>query len=390
MGPDEAFPPELQALAQRLSADGALWQSRLPDPAAVAERIRNIPTTFSRTLPERGFPMSTQVNRPPAIHWRPPTTGNRPPRRGPGRGILAGLAAVLVVALLAVLLVLLAARGASTGPIGQPTPTATPPQVWTTIQAFTGSGTYTSPSFQVTSPWRLVWQCNVTTGNPGPYPLQVGLLSTADSGGASEVVNTNCETGNTSGTSAEATTPTGQVYLNVSSAADGEWDVRVQVPRSAPSATVAPTTPPTYLVYVYFSKQPDSYNNPNIVFAVERNAPAVDDATYAIQQLIAGPTPAEASAGYFTELTAALSGPSNCGGADFTLALNMRGTTPQPGTATLQFCRATTLPGDMTGPRIKAEITKTLMQFPGITAVVILNQAGHCFDDLIGGDRCLQ
>ena len=127
----------------------------------------------------------------------------------------------------------------------------------------------------------------------------------------------------------------------------------------------------------------------NAVFPVQREAPTANDATYAIQQLIAGPTAAERTAGYFTELTAALSGPSNCGGADFTLTLNMRGTTPQAGTATLQFCRATMLPGDMTGPRIKAEIAKTLTQFPSITAVVILGHDGHCFDDLSGGDRCL-
>jgi hypothetical protein len=335
--------------------------------------------------------MSTQVNTPSGAPWRLPSTDNRPPRRGPGRGILAALAAVLVVALLAVVLVQLAARNGHVGVQPTPSPTQTQPQSWTTIQAFTGSGTYTSPSFQLTSPWRVVWQCNVTMGNPGPYPLQVGVQSTTDSGGAAEVVNTSCETGNTSGTSAEATTPIGQVYLGVSSAADGEWDVRVQVPQSAPSATATPTAGPrTYLVFVYFSKQPDSYNNPNIVFAVQRNAPAASDATFAIQQLIAGPTAAEASAGLFTELTAALSGPSNCGGADFTLALNMRGRTPQPGTATLQFCRATTLPGDMSGPRIKAEITRTLTQFPGITAVVILGHDGHCFDDLTGGDLCLR
>ncbi len=35
--------PEFEALAARLTADGAVWQSRLPDPTRVAERIRAIP-----------------------------------------------------------------------------------------------------------------------------------------------------------------------------------------------------------------------------------------------------------------------------------------------------------------------------------------------------------
>jgi hypothetical protein len=208
--------------------------------------------------------------------------------------------------------------------------------------------------------------------------VKVTVLPSAGPGGANEVINAVCEAGNTSGTSAEETTPTGLVYLKVSSAADGEWDVRVQVLRS------------TYPVQVFFSKNPASYSDVNAVFPVQRAAPTANDATYAIQQLIAGPTAAERTAGYFTELTAALSGPSNCNGADFTLTLDMKGATPQPGTATLQFCRATTLPGDMSGPRIKAEITRTLTQFPSITAVVILGHDGHCFDDLSGADRCLQ
>src|SRR5262249_20355405 len=148
--------------------------------------------------------------------------------------------------------------------------------------------------------------------------------------------------------------PTGLVYLRVTSAADGEWDVRVQVAQSS------------YPVQVYFSKNPDSYNDVSAVFAVPRVAPAANDATYALQQLIAGPTAAEAATGYFTELTAALSGASDCGGADFTLALGTKGSTPESGTATLRFCRATTLPGDLTGPRIKAEIAATLTQFQGI------------------------
>jgi hypothetical protein len=194
--------------------------------------------------------MSTPVNLPP-LPLLPPEYGQRtqrtdgqPPRRGPQRGLPAALAAVLGVGIgLLVPVLLLASCGVAGSPPGAPTstvpvtvtetaaPTQTPAQTWTTIQAFTAGGNYTSASFQVTSPWRLVWQCNLSMGNPGPYPLQVAVLPSAGPGGAAGVINTICKTGNTSGTTAEQSTPTGLVYLRVSSAATGEWDVRVQVLR---------------------------------------------------------------------------------------------------------------------------------------------------------------
>jgi len=143
---------------------------------------------------------------------------------------------------------------------------------------------------------------------------------------------------------------------------------------------------------VYFSKNPESFNDPTAVFPVQRVAPNSAVATYAIQQLIAGPTSSEAAAGYFTELTNVLqlSGPSNCGGADFKLTLDMRGATPQVGTATLQFCRPTASPGTGADARIVAEVTKTLTQFSTITKVAILNRNGNCFGDESGLDLCLQ
>jgi Sporulation and spore germination len=166
---------------------------------------------------------------------------------------------------------------------------------------------------------------------------------------------------------------------------------------SAPAATVTSATTPLptptahgYVVQVYFSKQPDSYTDPNLVFPVQRISPTSGVATSAIEQLIAGPTASEKAQGYFTELSAALTGTSNCGGADFTITLNMRASHPQTGAATLRFCRTLSLPGELTDARIKAEITKTLTQFPTITSVTIITRDGHCFGDLSGQDTCLQ
>jgi hypothetical protein len=165
----------------------------------------------------------------------------------------------------------------------------------------------------------------------------------------------------------------------------------------APTAT-ASSTPMGSPIQVYFSKYPASTNtNFSATFPVARMSPTPHVETFAIQLLIAGPTPEERSAGYFSELNSVLTGPSTCsaapaptGGPDFTLTLNQKGATPEPGTATLRFCRATQSPGEGTDARILAEISATLLQFPTVKRVVVLTQAGHCFGDLSGLDRCLQ
>jgi hypothetical protein len=143
-------------------------------------------------------------------------------------------------------------------------------------------------------------------------------------------------------------------------------------------------------VKVYLSRHPASDNDPTAVWAVDRLSPTLGVATYAIQQLIRGPLPAERDRSYYTPLTGALTGASNCGGADFSIALNHRGSSYQPGVATLRFCRAVALPGDLTGARISSEITATLRQFASISTVVILDHSGHCFDDLSDQNLCLR
>lgn len=165
-------------------------------------------------------------------------------------------------------------------------------------------------------------------------------------------------------------------------------------PAPASTATGDTTTPPItsgtsgYQVNVFFSRHPDSENNPASVFPVTRTSPTLGVATYAIKQLIAGPSASERTSGLYTPLTASLTGASNCG-ADFTLALNTHAGRPEQGTATLRFCRATQLAGDLTGAYIKAEINRTLLQFPTIKKVVILTSSGQCFDDLSGQNLCL-
>jgi hypothetical protein len=173
----------------------------------------------------------------------------------------------------------------------------------------------------------------------------------------------------------------------------------------APTATLAPTVTAAATatssgggagieVKVFFSKHPETDGNVSAVFPVKRVSPTSAVATYAVRQLIAGPTASEKGLGYFTELTTSLTGASTCGGADFQITLNTHidphtGTpSMQTGTAVLQFCRATQLAGDLVGPRIRAELDATLKQFPTITTTQILTSTGHCFDDSSGTDTC--
>lgn len=172
---------------------------------------------------------------------------------------------------------------------------------------------------------------------------------------------------------------------------------QTQVSPTTMSSTTTDATTTNYPIKVYFSKSPTSLNtDPSAVFPVDRVSPTLAVGTFSIQLLIAGPTPDEQKAGYFTELNTMLSGPSKCsaplpvGGPDFTLALDKKGTVAQKGTATLQFCRSISSPGIGADARVKAEIDATLKQFGTITEVVILTQDGHCFGDETGMDTCLK
>jgi hypothetical protein len=168
---------------------------------------------------------------------------------------------------------------------------------------------------------------------------------------------------------------------------------------AASNNTQAPSSSTTasYPMQVFFSRSPDSLQtNFNAVFPVNRLSPTIAVATFSIQLLIAGPTLSEQQAGYFSELNIMLSGPSNCtaslpvGGPDFIITLNMKGTTPQAGTATLKFCRSLNSGGIGADGRVQAEITATLKQFANIKSVVILTKDGHCFGDESGKDFCLR
>ncbi len=150
------------------------------------------------------------------------------------------------------------------------------------------------------------------------------------------------------------------------------------------TGTVTPTpTVHSVTVKVFFDKDPSSYDDPNIAVAVNRSTPRSDVATFAIEQLIAGPhTGTETTSGLFTPLH--LSGSSNCGGKDFTISVN-----DSTNKATIKFCKDIVTAGVLEDARIENVITKTLTQFTNILTVAIVNKDGHCFGDESGLDLCL-
>jgi hypothetical protein len=137
-------------------------------------------------------------------------------------------------------------------------------------------------------------------------------------------------------------------------------------------------------IQVAFSRHPLSEEDFSAVFPLSRtvNVDGGRVATAALEALIAGPTPAEAAQGYFSELETMVQGPSSCGGADFTLTIDR-------GLATVTFCRAVVSAGIGQDARAQAEIEATLRQFPSVQRVRLLTREGHCLFDESGLDRCL-
>jgi hypothetical protein len=165
-------------------------------------------------------------------------------------------------------------------------------------------------------------------------------------------------------------------------------DSPAKTPRADKHSTSQPSTnaptvtePKTYNTKVYFSKHPDSDNDPTKVFSVARTSPDAGVANFALRQLIAGPTATEKASGYFSDVRVR-SDPSNCGGADVKVSI-------ADTRATVQFCRSFDAVGTLSDARANETIRATLLQFPTIKSVVVLNKGGHCQFDMSGEDRCL-
>lgn len=144
-----------------------------------------------------------------------------------------------------------------------------------------------------------------------------------------------------------------------------------------------PTTPKTYIVKVYFSKHPESDDDPSKVFAVDRTTNNLGVGKFAISELLKGPTATEQSQGYFSYVRLR-SGDSTCGGNDISLNIS------SSGVATLKFCRPFDHIGSVSDGQAESEINATLKQFSSVKKVVILNYVGDCEFNLSGLNLCKQ
>lgn len=133
-------------------------------------------------------------------------------------------------------------------------------------------------------------------------------------------------------------------------------------------------------IKVFFSKHPESDNDPSRVFAVSRTSPDTGVARAAIRELLTGPTQAERDQGYFSTIRLR-DDASNCDGQDFTLSIDN-------GTATLQFCRTFDHLGSVADGQAESSLNATLMQFSSVDKVVILTKNGDCEFDLSGMNLC--
>ena len=146
-----------------------------------------------------------------------------------------------------------------------------------------------------------------------------------------------------------------------------------------PTATVS-----GFALAVFFSKHTESDDRPSAVFPVDRVSPDAGVARFSIAELLAGPTPAEATAGYFSTWTQfAYGDESNCGGDRYAVVI-------EGGVATVQFCTTVTLLGVVADGQALSALNATLEQFSTIDRVVVLDSRGHCMFDLSGLDLCLQ
>ena len=139
----------------------------------------------------------------------------------------------------------------------------------------------------------------------------------------------------------------------------------------------------TYDVSVYFSKRPESDDDPSKVFPVKRTSSNLGVGTFAVTELLKGPNETESAAGYFSTANLRSGSISNCGGKDFTLTIT-------GGTATLKFCRTFDHRGVVADGQAESEIKATFKQFSSVQKVVILNTQNDCEFNLSGQNLCLQ
>lgn len=151
-------------------------------------------------------------------------------------------------------------------------------------------------------------------------------------------------------------------------------------PASPEDNVPTPQPAKTYPVKIYFSKHPESDDDPSKVFAVSRTSQSLGVGSFAVKELLKGPTEAEKATGLFSTIRLR-DDESNCNGQDFTLQIKDK-------VATLRFCRTFDHLGSVADGQADISIKTTLQQFDTVDRVIILNKTNHCEFDLSGLDLC--
>jgi hypothetical protein len=145
---------------------------------------------------------------------------------------------------------------------------------------------------------------------------------------------------------------------------------------------VTPSTAATHTVKAFFVDD-IKFNTPDMsefLTSVNRQTTRTDVATFAMEQVIAGPT-AQERANLSLREPIFLSGVSNCSGKDFTLSVSS-------GIATIRFCKPIVIHGDAEEWFFRAAVLNTLKQFPTVQKVKIYISDGSCWSDMSGQDIC--
>ena len=144
-----------------------------------------------------------------------------------------------------------------------------------------------------------------------------------------------------------------------------------------------PAQPPkTYDVKIYFSKHPESDDDPSATFPVHRTATDLGIASFAVSQLLKGPTRKEIDNGFFSTVQLKPAD-STCNGKAFTLTI-------KDSLAVLRFCKPFNHLGVVADGQAESSLNATLGQFNSVKTIRILNTRGDCEFDLSGENRCLQ
>lgn len=152
------------------------------------------------------------------------------------------------------------------------------------------------------------------------------------------------------------------------------------LPSSSSQETAKAPTGQEQTIKVFFAKDPATASDPSVLVGLKRITTEAQIGSFAIEQLLKGPSASEQLAGYYTKV--AVRDTSNkCGGKDFTLII-------QDGTATLQFCRTFDASGTFADAIAQEQITQTLKQFSTVDTVMVLTSEGNCLFDQSGKNLC--